>query len=46
VPHAFHDNFVLADPLPEIGDWLAAAVRFVRRVVAGVTSRFQTKHSS
>jgi predicted ATP-grasp superfamily ATP-dependent carboligase len=31
VPHAFHDNFIPADPLPEVGDWLAAAARALRR---------------
>ena len=32
VPHTFHDNFIAADPLPELGDWLAAAARGARRV--------------
>jgi hypothetical protein len=32
VPHTFHDNFIPADPLPELGDWLAAAARVARRV--------------
>lgn len=31
VPHAFHDNFIAADPLPELGDWLAAAGRIFKR---------------
>ena len=32
VPHAFHDNFIPADPLPELGDWVAAATRAFQRV--------------
>ena len=31
VPHAFHDNFMARDPLPEVGDWLGAATRAVSR---------------
>lgn len=27
VPGTFHDNFQLADPLPEVGDWLSIAQR-------------------
>lgn len=29
---AFHDNFTAADPLPELGDWLGAATRVLKRV--------------
>src|SRR5262249_35806196 len=36
VPRTFHDNFLLADPLPEIGDWLAAAIRTLRRGAARI----------
>jgi predicted ATP-grasp superfamily ATP-dependent carboligase len=32
VPRAFHDNFTPADPLPELGDWLGAAGRALRRI--------------
>lgn len=31
VPRAFHDNFMVGDPLPEVGDWLGAASRVVSR---------------
>jgi predicted ATP-grasp superfamily ATP-dependent carboligase len=46
IPHAFHDNFVLADPLPAIGDWLAAAIRFLRRAVARIRSSIRKSKGS
>jgi hypothetical protein len=36
VPGTFHDNFTLADPLPELGDWLDFALR---RLPAGLRKR-------
>jgi hypothetical protein len=38
VPHAFHDNFIPADPMPELGDWLAAAGRIIRRAAGRVVA--------
>jgi len=32
VRHTFHDNFTASDPLPELGDWLSAGIRGLRRV--------------
>jgi predicted ATP-grasp superfamily ATP-dependent carboligase len=31
VPGTHHDNFILRDPLPELGDWLSFAMRVVRK---------------
>ena len=30
VPGTYHDNFMLGDPLPELGDWLSLAQRAVK----------------
>jgi predicted ATP-grasp superfamily ATP-dependent carboligase len=31
VPGTYHDNFQLADPLPELGDWLSLAQRILEK---------------
>jgi hypothetical protein len=31
VPGTYHDNFQIADPLPEVGDWLSLAQRVFER---------------
>jgi predicted ATP-grasp superfamily ATP-dependent carboligase len=32
VRHAFHDNFIASDPLPELGDWVSTGTRALRRL--------------
>jgi hypothetical protein len=31
VPGTYHDNFMLSDPLPELGDWLSLAQRLFEK---------------
>ena len=43
VPGTFHDNFMLQDPLPEVGDWLQSALRSLTRIAPKIFSKAVTK---